>query len=126
MVFFYLNYLGIMAVIFILTALLTIISPSTLFIIGVLAIAWLLIIRATKGGQLKIKGITISRKTMTLIMMIISGLTGFYLLADVFWMALAPSVCVSTIHALTRDASETKIDNSKALTVELIEDGVAT
>ena len=55
LLFFYLNYIGIMAVIFILTALLTIISPGTLFIIGALAIAWLLVIRSTKGGELKSK-----------------------------------------------------------------------
>ena len=122
--FFYLNYIGIMAVIFILTALLTIISPSTLFTIGVLAIGWLLVIRATKGGELTIKGFSISRKTITLIMMIISGLTCFYLLADVFWMALAPAVCVSTIHAVMRDASEHVIDNSKALTIELIDNDI--
>ena len=60
---------------------------------------------------------------MPLIMMIISGLTYFYSLVHVFWMALA-AVCVFTIHAVMSDASEHVIDNSKAPTIELIDNDI--
>lgn len=100
--FFYLNYLLLSAILFALT-LLT--SPGALIGVGLLAVAWLSVIRATKDGSCQVKSITITQKHASLAMTIVSGFVLFWLLSSVFWWTAGSSTLLMVVHSVLRDAS---------------------
>lgn len=110
--FFYLNYILLAAVVFAITLLATMLNPMTLVILAVLAAAWFVVIRSTSEGSVKIIGITISRKTASLIMMIVSGIVGFFMVKDIFFITLGSSAGLALIHAFFRDASNHRLDET--------------
>ena len=60
--FFYLNYILLYAIIFVVAALALLISPVALIIIGCLVFSWLAVIHITRDGQFQVIGITVTRK----------------------------------------------------------------
>lgn len=112
--FFYLNYILLAAVVFAITLLATMLNPMTLVILAALAAAWFVVIRATSEGSVTIIGITISRKTASLIMMIISGIVGFFMVKDIFFITLGSSAGIALIHAVFRDASNHRLDETSS------------
>jgi len=100
--FFYLNYMILTGVFFCLTLL---ISPSAIIGIGLLALAWMWVIKASQSGSLTISGINIPQKTATLAMGVISIFVLLYLLSSIFWWTLFSSGFLIAVHAFLRDAS---------------------
>ena len=138
--FFYLNYMLLTAVLFVLTLL---ISPSAIIGIGLLALAWMYVIRTSNSGAMQIygtlrrffetllcdtekpllfvpnyyiymfSGLAISQKQATIVMAIISVIVLLYLLSNVFWYTLFSSGFLSGFHMLLRDASMHKDEADK-------------
>ena len=104
-VFFYLNYIVLTAFIFALSLLAFLMSPKTMIILALIAVAWFIVLKATEDG-VKFLGMTITRKEASFVMMIISGIVAFYSFQSVFWVTLGTSSILSLFHALTRDASQ--------------------
>jgi len=100
--FFYLNYLLLSAILFTLT-LLT--SPFSLIGVGLLAVAWLSVIRATKEGSCKVHSFTITQKHASIVMTIVSAFVLFWLLSSIFWWTAGSSGLLTVVHAVLRDAS---------------------
>lgn len=138
---FYLNYMLLMAVMFVLTLL---ISPSAIIGIGLLALAWMYVVKATQSGSLQIygafhvmvdsccchfslhsfidslslpkyilPGFSISAKQATMVMSIISVFVLMYLLSHIFWWTLFSSGFLISLHLLLRDASMHKDEEDK-------------
>jgi hypothetical protein len=112
LVFFYLNYILLTAVVFAISLLAFLMSPQTLTILAILAVVWYVVLKATEDG-FKVLGCTITRKETSAIMMIISGVTAFYFFQSVFWVSLGSSSVLAFVHALTRDAVEHQLAESK-------------
>jgi len=113
LLFFYLNYILLAAVVFAITLLATMLNPKTLVILAILAAAWFVVIRSTsENSSTKVVGITITRKTASLIMMIISGIVAFFMVKDIFFITLGSSAGLAVIHAFFRDASNHKLDET--------------
>jgi hypothetical protein len=133
--FFYLNYMLLTAVLFVLTLL---ISPSAIIGIGLLALAWMYVIKTSNAGAMQIygtffsrkmtfttptepcvpnyiirSGLSISQKQATIVMAIISVIVLLYLLSNVFWYTLFSSGFLSGFHVLLRDASMHKDEDDK-------------
>mmetsp|Transcript_1765 Transcript_1765/g.3876 ORF Transcript_1765/g.3876 Transcript_1765/m.3876 type:complete len:226 (+) Transcript_1765:130-807(+) len=100
--FFYLNYLLLTGVLFCLTLL---ISPSAIIGMGILALAWMWVIRASQSGSLSISGIQIPQRTASIVMAMISVFVLLWLLSGIFWWTLASSGFLIAVHAIMRDAS---------------------
>lgn len=100
-VYFYLNYFLITAIIFILTLL------TSRAIIGfvLLALAWVSFFKATSSGSISLGRFTISQKNATVVMSIFSAFALFYMLSHVFWWTLSSSGFFVGLHAFFRDAS---------------------
>jgi len=103
--FFYLNYLVQSAIFYGLTILF---SPGSLLEIGILAIAWLLVMRATNDGVLNLGCFKVTRKVVSVGMTAISAVVLLYVLSNVFWWALSTSIFFMLLHAVFRDASKYK------------------
>jgi len=121
--FFYLNYILLAAVIFVITLLATMLNPLTLIVIVALAAAWFVIIKATTE-DLKFGPLTITRKTASFLMMIISGIVAFFTVKDTFFVTLGTGSALSLIHAIFRDSSKLKLgettdDNQEPLEQEM-------
>lgn len=107
LLFFYLNYLLLAAVILVLSTLALLISPQTLLAVGAILVAWLLLIRSTREGDLTIgANLKVSRKTASMILLIISGLVAFFMLKSVFFLTLGSTSTLAVFHAWTRNASK--------------------
>ena len=106
--YFYLNYFLMAAVIFAITLFATLITPGTIIMLAVLAVVWFLGMRATSEGPLQLLGgkISLTRKTLSTIMMVISAVVIFFVAKSVFLVTLGSSASVAFIHAFFRDASE--------------------
>lgn len=118
--FFYLNYMLVFAVLFVLT---TITSMQTMIGIVFLAAAWLVIIRASADGLLKIGPLSISQKHASIGMGVISAMVLFYLLSHIFWWTLGSGGFLVGMHGFLRDASmhqdsEDRVEMSGDLTLE--------
>jgi hypothetical protein len=100
--FFYLNYMVVTAILFLLTVL---ISPTAILGIGILAVAWMYVIRQSSSGQLQIASVSISQTNATIGMGGLSVVVLFWLLSGIFWYALFSSGFLVLAHAVTRDAS---------------------
>ena len=100
--FFYLNYILLCAFVFVLTTLAVLITPKSLIVLGCLAVAWLFVIQSTKEGYFVVKGITVTRKQASLVMMITSGIVVFFLLKDIFWITilLTNKTCINHLEQL--------------------------
>mmetsp|Transcript_10243 Transcript_10243/g.11883 ORF Transcript_10243/g.11883 Transcript_10243/m.11883 type:complete len:214 (+) Transcript_10243:211-852(+) len=103
--FFYLNYILLTAVVFTLTLVTVLLTPQTLITIVALAIGWLLMIRKTADGPIDVKCLSISRKEGSAFMMVVSGIVLFFLLKSIFWVSLGSASFLALVHAWTRDAS---------------------
>lgn len=108
-VFFYLNYILLAAVIFLITLLATMINPSTIAMFICLAVAWFIVMKATAEDK-KFGPITITRKNATFLMMIISGIVAFFVVKDIFFITLGSGSAFSLIHAIFRNGTKEKID----------------
>jgi len=116
--FFYLNYLIITGILFLLTLL---ISPSAIIVIGLLALAWMSVIKATLEGSCTVKGFTLSQRQASLAMSVVSLFVFIYLLSNIFWWTLASSGFLVGVHSFLRDASIHKDEEDK---IEMIGDMV--
>ena len=110
--FFYLNYILLTAIVFAVSLLAFLMSPKTLIILVCLALAWFAMLRVTKEDGVKVLGLTITRKEGSAIMMIISGIVGFFAFQNVFVVSIGSSVFLALVHALARDASEHQLAES--------------
>lgn len=108
--FFYLNYFFIMALLFVLTL---VVSPGAIVGIALLGAAWMAVIRATADGALTIRGCSISQKHASIAMSIVSIFVLLRLLSHVFWWTLFSSGFIIGMHALLRDASMHKDEEDK-------------
>jgi len=108
LMFFYLNYLLLAAVILVLSTLALLISPQTLLAVGAILVAWLLLIRSTREGDLTIPGVNlkVSRKNASMILLVISGLVAFFMLKSVFFLTLGSTSTLAVFHAWSRNASK--------------------
>jgi hypothetical protein len=100
--FFYLNYAILTGVLFCLTLL---ISPSAIIGIGLLALAWMALIRASQSGSLQVSNFQIPQQTAVIVMGVFSILVLFWLLSGIFWWTLFSSGFLIVVHAFLRDAS---------------------
>lgn len=117
-VFFYLNYIVLIAVVFFFSLLAFLMTPKTMIILAIIAAAWFLVLKATEDG-IKFLGMTITRKEASFVMMIISGIVAFYSFQSVFWITLGTSSFLSLAHSLTRDASQhQKAEKNKSKPLE--------
>jgi hypothetical protein len=105
LIFFYLNYILLTAVIFALTLIAFVMSPSTLIILGCLALSWFVVLKLTEDG-VKFLGLTITRKEASFIMMIISAIVAFNCFQSVFVVSLSSASFLAFLHAATREATE--------------------
>ena len=64
----------------------------------------------TKEDGLKMLGLTITRKEGSAIMMIISGIIGFFAFQNVFVVSIGSSAFLALVHALARDASDHQLE----------------
>lgn len=108
--FFYLNYLCVMAVLFVMTL---IVTPSAIVGIALLGAAWAYIAKASQNGSISIYGLTVDQKHASIGMGGISVLVLLYLLQNVFWWTLFSSLMLNGAHALFRDASMHKDEGDK-------------
>ena len=115
-VFFYLNYILLAAVIFLITLLATMINPQTIVMFICLAAAWFVVMRATAEDK-KFGPITITRKNATFLMMIITGIVAFFVVKDIFFITLGSGSAFSLIHAIFRNGTKEKIDALSSSTV---------
>jgi len=118
--YFYMNYLILTAILFFLTL---IVSPGAILGLGLLAVLWVAVIRATSSGSVTIKGFTISQKNATIAMSILSFLILLKILSNVFWWTLGTSSIVVVAHSLFRDSSMLRDEEDKVdMTGDLGED----
>lgn len=108
--FFYLNYIMVTGLLFCLTLL---ISPSAIIGIGLLGFAWMAVIKATSGGSMQVKGITVTQKQASIGMGVVSVLVLIWLLSHIFWWTLSTSGFLTGVHGLLRDASMHKDEEDK-------------
>lgn len=108
--FFYLNYMMLTGVLFCLTLL---ISPGAIIGIGLLAVAWMSVIRATQDGSCQVYGVSVSQKQATLVMSVVSVFVLCYLLSNVFWWTIGSGGLLVGAHCLLRDASMHKDEEDK-------------
>mmetsp|Transcript_480 Transcript_480/g.1126 ORF Transcript_480/g.1126 Transcript_480/m.1126 type:complete len:229 (+) Transcript_480:174-860(+) len=100
--FFYLNYLVMLAVLFGLTLFVT---PSAIIGIALLAMAWYYVIKSSQSGSLTIGAFSFSQTQATIGMGVISAFTLIWILSGVFWWALGSCGFLTALHASLRDAS---------------------
>mmetsp|Transcript_36525 Transcript_36525/g.42441 ORF Transcript_36525/g.42441 Transcript_36525/m.42441 type:complete len:239 (-) Transcript_36525:49-765(-) len=110
--FFYLNYAIQTAILFVLTLL---ISPGAIIGMGLLGLLWAYVVRVTSEGSVEVRGITISQKTATYGMMVLSACVLYYVLSHVFWWTLSTSGILIGLHSLLRDASMHKDEEDKVV-----------
>ena len=76
----------------------------------ILALCWFAVIRSTSGDGLVLGSgngcMTVSRKTATTVMTIITAVVLFFMVQKVFVITLSSSGILALLHALVRDASE--------------------
>lgn len=110
--FFYLNYILVAAVVTVIALLALMINPVTIIMVIVLALCWFAVIRSTSGDGLVLGSgsgsgcLTISRKTATTVMTIITAVVLFFMVQKVFVITLSSSGILALLHALVRDATE--------------------
>eukprot|EP00553_Chaetoceros_curvisetus_P001774 CAMPEP_0204616494 /NCGR_PEP_ID=MMETSP0717-20131115/3728_1 /ASSEMBLY_ACC=CAM_ASM_000666 /TAXON_ID=230516 /ORGANISM="Chaetoceros curvisetus" /LENGTH=198 /DNA_ID=CAMNT_0051629751 /DNA_START=13 /DNA_END=609 /DNA_ORIENTATION=+ len=104
--FFYLNYILIAAVILVFSSFAILISPKTLVVVLGMLITWVVMIRATQDGPIKLGPIEISRKAASMIWLVICGVVAFFLLKSVFFVTVGSASILAILHAWTRDASK--------------------
>ena len=116
--FFYLNYILVAAVVTVIALLALMINPVTIIMVIVLALCWFAVIRSTSGDGLVLGSgsgcLTISRKTATTVMTIITAVVLFFMVQKVFVITLSSSGILALLHALVRDATEHIEGNKKA------------
>lgn len=118
--YFYLNYAILTAILFFLTL---IVSPGAIIEIGILALLWGSVIRATSSGSVTIRGVNISQKQATIAMSGLSVLVLMWILSNVFWWTMAASIVFMGSHALFRDSSMLRDEEDKVdMTGDLGED----
>ena len=85
-------------------------NPVTIIMVIVLALCWFAVIRSTSGDGLVLGSgsgcLTISRKTATTVMTIITAVVLFFMVQKVFVITLSSSGILALLHALVRDATE--------------------
>lgn len=108
--YFYLNYAILTAILFFLTL---IVSPGAIIGVGILAVAWGSVIRATSSGSVTIRGITISQKQATIAMSGISVFVLMWILSNVFWWTTSTSLVLIGCHSLFRDSSMLRDEEDK-------------
>jgi hypothetical protein len=123
LIYFYLNYLLLSAVIFLLSTLAMLMSPQTLIVVISLMVAWFLLIRATRGGSMKIFGLCeISRKSASFVLMIVSGVVAFFLMQDIFYVTLGSGSIFALMHAWTRNSSQYLFEQEESNALEMTGD----
>jgi len=100
--FFYLNYFLLVVVFFLLT---TVLSPSALVGMALLAAVWMWFIRATQNGSLQVGSVSIPQKTASAALAGISVFSLLYLFSSIFWYSIFSSGIFILVHAFLRDAS---------------------
>lgn len=118
--YFYLNYAILTAILFFLTL---IVSPTSIIEVGLLALAWGSVIKATSSGSFTIRGVTISQKNATIAMSGISAFVLMWILSNIFWWTLSSSLVLIGGHSLFRDSSMLRDEEDKVdMTGDLGED----
>jgi len=118
--YFYLNYAILTAILFFLTL---IVSPGAIIEVGILAVLWGTVIRATSSGSVTIRGVTISQKQATIAMSALSLVVLMWILSNVFWWTMSTSIVLLGAHALFRDSSMLRDEEDKVdMTGDLGED----
>jgi len=114
--YFYLNYAILTAILFFLTL---IVSPTSIIEVGLLALAWASVIKATSSGSVTLRGITVSQKQATIAMSVISVVVLMWILSNIFWWTMSTSLVLAGSHSLFRDSSMLRDEEDK---VEMIGD----
>uniref|UniRef100_A0A7S4QI31 PRA1 family protein n=2 Tax=Ditylum brightwellii TaxID=49249 RepID=A0A7S4QI31_9STRA len=109
--FFYLNYILLAALIFFISMLATFLNPKTIILSIGLAAAWFVVLKATAEDK-KFGPITITRKNATFLMIILSGVAAFFIMKDVFFITLGSGSGISLIHAIFRDGAKERIEET--------------
>ncbi len=111
-IYFYLNYILLAAVIMVITVLATMINPKTLIMIGVLLVVWFFTLRATADDGLQLGPVTVTRKSATTLLMVITAIVLFFMVKSVFVVTLSSASVLALIHAILRDSSKYSLDGS--------------
>lgn len=109
--FFYLNYIILTFLVFLLSLLVFVLNPTTMIILAVLAVAWFVALKATTSDGFQVCGFTVTRKEVSALMIIISGVVAYFTFESVFWASLGSSSFLALLHAWLRDAAEHQMDN---------------
>lgn len=110
--YFYLNYILIAAIVMVITLLATMLNPKTIIIVAVLLLAWFFVLQSTADGGMKLGSSTVSRKNATSVMMVITAIVLFFVVKGVFFVTLTSASVIALIHALLRDSSNISFDES--------------
>jgi len=110
--YFYLNYIFVAAIVMVITILATMLNPKTIIMVAVLLLTWFFVLRSTDDGGLKLGSCTVSKKTATTVLMIITAIVLLIVVKDVFFVTLTSSSVIALIHALLRDSSNISFDES--------------
>ncbi len=110
-IFFYLNYILLAAMVFSLCLLSFLMSPKSIIVLACLAAAWFTILRLT-ANEIKVACLTISRKEASVFMTLISIMVGLFAFEGVFVYSIGCSSFLALIHALARDASTHQLAES--------------
>lgn len=105
--FFYLNYILMAAVILVITLFATIITPTKLITAALLICAWVIVLKATSSGEFSAFDgkLSISRKVATTITMVVTGIVLFFLVKGVLYITFGSSLFLAFFHATLRDAT---------------------
>eukprot|EP00522_Entomoneis_paludosa_P011372 CAMPEP_0172448812 /NCGR_PEP_ID=MMETSP1065-20121228/7748_1 /TAXON_ID=265537 /ORGANISM="Amphiprora paludosa, Strain CCMP125" /LENGTH=225 /DNA_ID=CAMNT_0013200401 /DNA_START=17 /DNA_END=694 /DNA_ORIENTATION=- len=106
LVFFYLNYILVTAIVFCIVLLATMLNPVSLIFLVALAFGWFVVLRATADGSTQVGPLTITRKVASGIMVVISVILAFFLVKDIFFVTMGSGAALSLLHAFFRDASQ--------------------
>jgi len=110
--YFYLNYILIAAIVMVITLLATMLNPKTIISVAVLLLAWFFVLQSTADGGMKLGSSTVSRKNATSVMMVITAIVLFFVVKGVFFVTLTSASVIALIHALLRDSSNISFDES--------------
>lgn len=98
-------------------------SPQTLITVASLMVAWFILIRATRGGSLKVFGLfEISRKSASFVLTIVSGVVAFFLMQDIFYVTLGSGSIFALLHASTRNSSQYLFEQDESKAMEMTGD----
>eukprot|EP00555_Chaetoceros_dichaeta_P002283 CAMPEP_0198252182 /NCGR_PEP_ID=MMETSP1447-20131203/2744_1 /TAXON_ID=420782 /ORGANISM="Chaetoceros dichaeta, Strain CCMP1751" /LENGTH=220 /DNA_ID=CAMNT_0043937351 /DNA_START=122 /DNA_END=784 /DNA_ORIENTATION=+ len=128
--FFYLNYILVAALVTIIALLALMINPATIIMVLIIGVCWSAALTLTSGEGLVLcnDSLTITRKTATTILTIITAVVMFFMVQKVFVITSSSSAVLACFHGMLRNATEHIEGNKNAgesnyTDVNIIEEG---